>query len=101
MNMKDVKLDQALNQVLSANQLFYKVTDPKTILVAVDQPATRQALEDQALQTFYLSNADATEVFGMLNQQLGQLTLAIRPQFSPSKTVTSISVRANLHRRST
>jgi general secretion pathway protein D len=47
--------------VLSANQLFYKVVDPHTILVAADQPANRLRLEDQVVQTFYLSHADAAE----------------------------------------
>jgi type II secretory pathway component HofQ len=94
--LKDVRLDVALNQILSANQLFYKVIDPKTILVAVDTPQVRQALEDQAVQTFYISNWDASEMAAMLQGQLGQLQLAIRPQFLPNKTANTITVRASL-----
>jgi general secretion pathway protein D len=95
-NMKDVKLDYALNQLLSTNGLFYKVIDPKSILVAVDNPQTRQGLEDQAVQTFYISNMDATELSNTLTQLLSQITLAIRPQPFPNKTNNTITVRANL-----
>lgn len=90
-------LQDALNQVLSANQLFYKVIDSHTILVAMDQPANRLRLEDQVVQTFYLSHADATEtsanMMAVLNQVQG---LAIRPVIQPNKAANSIIVRATV-----
>src|SRR4051812_4762399 len=38
-NLEGVTLEEALNQVLSANQYYYKVTGPKTIIIIPDQPA--------------------------------------------------------------
>jgi general secretion pathway protein D len=90
-------LQDALNQVLSANQLFYKVLDSRTILVAADQPANRLRLEDQVVQTFYLSHADAADTAANLMALLNQVQgLAIRPVIQPNKNANSIMVRATI-----
>ncbi|TAK17549.1 MAG: hypothetical protein EPO35_02795 [Acidobacteria bacterium] len=90
-------LQDALNQVLSANTLFYKVLDSRTILVAMDQPANRLRLEDQVVQTFYLSHADATDVSANLMALLNQVQgLAIRPVIQANKTANSLMVRATV-----
>ncbi len=90
-------LQDALNQVLSANGLFYKVLDSKTILIAMDQPANRLRLEDQVVQTFYLSHAEATETSANLMALLNQVQgLAIRPVIQPNKTSNSLVVRATI-----
>ena len=90
-------LQDALNQVLSANQLFYKVLDSKTILVAMDQPANRLRLEDQVVQIFYLSHADAADTSANLMALLNQVQgLAIRPVIQANKAANSIIVRATI-----
>lgn len=90
-------LQDALNQVLSANGLFYKVLDSKTILIAMDQAANRIRLEDQVVQTFYLSHADAADVAANLLALLNQVQgLAIRPAIQPNKAANSIMVRATI-----
>lgn len=90
-------LQDALNQVLSANQLFYKVLDPRTILVAMDAPANRMRLEDQVVQTFYLSHVDATEMGANLLAITNQIQgLAVRPAIQPNKAANSIMVRATI-----
>lgn len=90
-------LQDALNQVLSANGLFYKVLDSRTILVAVDQPANRLRLEDQVVQTFYLSHAEATEAAANLMALLNQVNgLAVRPVVQANKAANSLQVRATI-----
>jgi general secretion pathway protein D len=90
-------LSDALNQVLSANQLFYKVIDPHTILIASDQPANRLRLEDQVVQTFYLSHADAAETAANLMALLNQVNgLAIRPVIQQNKAANSLIARASI-----
>lgn len=95
-NLQGVSLQDALNQVLGANNLFYKVTDPKTILISVDTQPNRQRLEDQVVQVFYLSHADAGEVVQSLQTVLNQLTLGVRPTPVLNKSSNSIMVRTSL-----
>ena len=54
-----VTLEQALQQMLSANPLFYKVLNERTILVIPDNAQNRAKYEEQVIRTFYLSHADA------------------------------------------
>ncbi len=96
-SLQGVSLQDALNQVLSANNLFFKVVDPKTILVSVDSPANRLRLEDQVVQVFYLSHADAGETVQSLTTVLNQLNaLGVRPVPVANKTANSIMVRASV-----
>lgn len=96
-NLQGVTLQDALNQVLSANTLFYKVVDPRTILVALDNQNNRQRLEDQVVQMFYLSHADATEMNQSLTTVLNQVQgLGVRPVIQPNKTANSLMVRASV-----
>ncbi len=46
-NLTGVTLQDALNQVLGGNMLFYKVVDSKTILIATDNPSNRGRLEGE------------------------------------------------------
>jgi tetratricopeptide (TPR) repeat protein len=65
--MDGVTLEQALNTVMSANQLFYKVLTPNTILVINDNAQNRLNYEDQLIKVLRLSNADASEVMALIN----------------------------------
>ncbi len=89
-----VTLEQGLNLVMTAANLFYKVLNPTTILVIVDSPPNRLKYEDQVIQTFYLSNADAqamqTLLMGLLVAQTGG---ASRPQVMANKDANSVTVR--------
>ncbi len=96
-SLQNVSLQDALNQVLSANNLFYKVIDPRTILVSVDSSANRLRLEDQVVQVFYLSHADVTEAVQSIQTIVTQLNaLGVRPVITPNKTSNSIMVRASV-----
>jgi len=93
--MSDVTLGQALNSIVQANQLFYKVMDPKTILIIPDNAQKRAQYEEQLVQNFYISHVDPLEVGQMLNQVIrpvGGQQLA--PVIAVNKTANVVTVRA-------
>ena len=59
-------LEQALQQIMIANQLFYKVLNERTIIVAADNTQKRTQYQEQVIRTFFVSHADATEMSQML-----------------------------------
>ncbi|HQP42779.1 MAG TPA: hypothetical protein PLV66_03845, partial [Thermoanaerobaculales bacterium] len=84
--LRDVTAERALEIVMQAAGHFYKVLDPKTIIVAEDNPQNRRDYEDLVIKTFFLSNADVKEVDKLLrsliearrlstNEQLNAITL--------------------------
>jgi type II secretory pathway component GspD/PulD (secretin) len=95
LELTDVTLEQALNQIVTANQLFYKIMDPRTILVIPDNAQKRAQYEEQLVQNFYISHVDPLELAQMLNQvirPIGGQQLA--PVISANKTASVINVRA-------
>lgn len=93
-HLEGVTLEQALQQVLSANGLFYKVLNERTIQVIPDTVQNRARYEEQVIRTFYLSHADPQEIVQMLNV-IGRVQGApIVPAFVANKAQNSITVRA-------
>jgi type II secretory pathway component GspD/PulD (secretin) len=89
-----VTLEQALKQVLSANALFYKVLNDRTILVIPDNVQNRAKYEEQVIRTFYLSHADPQEMVQLLNV-IGRVQGSpIVPAFVANKNQNSVTVRA-------
>ena len=81
-----VTLEEALQQILSANKLFYKVLN-----TAHDPDHSRQRAEPREVRGagrphFYLSHADATEVAQLLNTVMRVPGVAIIPTIAPNKT---------------
>ena len=89
-----VTLEQALLQILSANQLFYKVLNERTILIIPDNAQNRAKYDEQVVRIFYLSHADATEVAQLLNTVLRVPGVAVIPTIAPNKTSNTITIRA-------
>src|SRR5689334_7472039 len=87
-------LEQALNQILSANLLFYKVLNQNTIMVIPDNAQKRANYEEQVIRTFYISHADATELAQTLNTIIRVPAMAVQPMISPNKTNNTITIRA-------
>ncbi len=87
-------LEDVLNQIMQANALTYKVVNRTTIFAYQDNVANRQKYEDQYLQTFYLSNADPTELQTALQQLLAGTQIPVRPVFAPNKTANTLTVKA-------
>ncbi|HTM02535.1 MAG TPA: secretin N-terminal domain-containing protein [Vicinamibacterales bacterium] len=94
-NLENVTLEDALNQVLLTNQLFFKVLNPRTILVAPDTLQKRQQYEDQVIRTFYIENADATELSQIVNQIVRIGNQQVVPMVTPNKSANSITIRGS------
>lgn len=89
-----VTLEEALQQIMSANQLWYKVINDRTILIIPDNNQKRQQYEEQVIRTFYVSHADPQEL-AQLVQQITRLPGApIQPTVAVNKTANTITVRA-------
>ena len=94
-DLADAPLTEALNQVLTANTLTFKVLNPKAIFIYADTQQGRQKWDDVYIQTFYMSHADPAEVNTILNQLVLQGPL-VRPLIQPSKTARTLTVRGTL-----
>ena len=93
-NLEGVSLEEALNQILSANADYYKVMNPKTIMIIPDQPQMHAKYDDMVVRVFYLSHADATEVAQTLNTIMRIPQMTAQPVMLPNKTSNTITVRA-------
>ena len=71
---KDVAL---LETLLRQENHFYKIIDEHTILIAADTPQNRKSYEDLVIKTFFLSNADVTEVANALRASALALALVM------------------------
>ena len=94
-DVEGVTLEQALQQIMITNQMFYKVLNPRTILVINDTTAKRTQFEDQVVRTFFLSHADATEMSQLLTAIIRIAGMPVQPQFSPNKTANTLTVRSS------
>jgi type II secretory pathway component GspD/PulD (secretin) len=92
--LDDLTFEQALRQILSVNQLAYKVTSERAILVFPDTVAKHAQYDEQVVQTFYVSNADVTELTQLLSQIARFPTMAVQPVIQFNKAANTITVRA-------
>jgi type II secretory pathway component GspD/PulD (secretin) len=88
-----VTLEEALVQIMGANGIFYKVVNPRTIMVIPDNAQKRAAYEEQVIRTFFISHADATELVQTLNQVIRIPAIAVQPVLAANKTSNTITVR--------
>lgn len=92
--LDNVTLQDALTQILTANQLFYKVQNPTTILVVPDNAAKRAQYEEQMVRTFFLSHADATELAQIINTVIRVGGGQVQPMVVANKAANSLVIRA-------
>ena len=92
--MRGVTFEQALDQILAGNLLFYKAINEKTIMIIPDNAQKRALYSEQVIRTFFVSHADATEVAQILNGVIRIPALAVAPQIVANKTNNTITVRA-------
>jgi type II secretory pathway component GspD/PulD (secretin) len=92
-NLENVTLQDALNQVLLSNSLFFKVVNQRTIIVAQDTLQNRTKYEDQVIRTFYLNHADSGEIVQLLNQIARLGGQQVNPQIAATKSSNTITVR--------
>jgi type II secretory pathway component GspD/PulD (secretin) len=89
-----VTLEQGLQQIMTANQKFYKILDPKTIIVVDDNPTKHAQYDELVVKVFYLSHADAAEIATQVGTMMRIPQMAIQPQLMPNKTANTITARA-------
>ncbi len=63
---KDTPFEEALNLILTTNQLFAKRAGPDRLLIIPDTKQKREQYEDLQIRTFYLSNAKAKDMANLL-----------------------------------
>jgi type II secretory pathway component GspD/PulD (secretin) len=92
--LEDVTVEEALQQIMSANQLFYKVVNPKTIIVINDRADKRQQYDEMVVRVFYVSHADAQELSQMVTTIMRVPQMPVAPVIMANKTANTITVRA-------
>ena len=90
-----VTLEQALKQILSVNQLSYKVLSERSILVFPDTPPKHTQYDEQVVRTFYVSHADVTELTQLLSSIIRLPGIPIQPAIQFNKTANTITVRGH------
>jgi general secretion pathway protein D len=88
-----VTLEQALNQLMTMNQLSYKVVSEQSIFVFPDTNVKHAQYDEQVIRTFYLSHADATEVSQILSSVVRLPGIAVQPIMVANKTANTLTVR--------
>jgi general secretion pathway protein D len=92
-NLDGIPLEQALNQIMTTNQLSYKVLGEKSIFIFQDTPPKHAQYDEQVIRTFYLSHADSTEVQQILSTIIRLPGIAVQPAITGNKTNNTITVR--------
>jgi general secretion pathway protein D len=88
-----VTLEQALQQIMSVNQLSYKVTGERSILVFPDNAQKHAQYDEQVVQTFYVSHADVTELTQLISALIRLPSMAVQPAIQFNKAANTITVR--------
>jgi len=88
-NIEGATLEQALNQIMTMNQLSYKVLSDKSIFVFQDTPPKHAQYDDQVIRTFYLSHADSIA----LMRSGGKASCAMPVAITPGDTVLTVTPR--------
>lgn len=92
--LEDVTLEQALQQITAANQLFYKVLNPKTIIVVPDNAQKHAQYDDLVVKVFFISHADVAEISQIINTIMRIPTMPVQPTVLQNKTANTLTVRA-------
>jgi general secretion pathway protein D len=85
--LSNIQFQKALETLLRQENHFYKIIDEHTILIAADTPQNRKTYEDLVIRTFFLSNADVTEVANALRALLQTTRISV------NKAENSITLR--------
>jgi general secretion pathway protein D len=93
LDLNGVTLEEALDQIMTTNQLSYKVQSERSILVFPDTTQKHAQYDEQVIRTFYIQHADATELVQLLSVIVRLPSLSVVPAIAVNKTNNSITVR--------
>ena len=85
-----VTIVEALDQILIANQSFYKVLNDRTLIVIPDTPQKRAQYEEQLIRTFYVSHADVDELSQLIGASFECLRWRCNPRSCPTRRPTPL-----------
>ena len=94
-NISNQAVEDVLSQILTANSMTFKITNPDTIFIYEDNPNKRQQYDDVYVQQFYVSHVEVSEIVQIVNQMITQGAV-VRPIVTQNKNVNAVSVRATL-----
>ena len=94
--LEDVTVEQALQQIMLSNQLFYKVLNPKTIMVIPDTPQNHARYDELVVRVFYISHGDIAEIAQIVNSMMRLATMPVQPTVLQGKTANTITVRGTV-----
>ena len=89
-------LEEALDHVLSINQSFYKVLNPRAIIIIPETPQKRGQYAEQVIRTFYVSYADVQELSQLISQIVRAPQMAVQPAVIPNMVANTITVRSTI-----
>jgi len=81
-SLDNITFRNALEQILTANRVYYKPLDQSTILIIPDNPQKRRQYDEQVIQTFYLSNAELNDVLNLIRSVMQIQRIATNPQLN-------------------
>jgi general secretion pathway protein D len=85
--LRDVTYPRALEMLLKTNNLMYAQLDARTIVVASDNPQSRTRFEPYSVRTFYIKNADLSDVRSAVQQTLATKSI------TPVKQLNALIIR--------
>ncbi|WP_416424385.1 secretin N-terminal domain-containing protein [Pseudomonas sp. App30] len=68
--VRDVRIEDAVQMLLSQNQLHQKVVNENTLLIYPDSPQKVKDYQELVMRTFYLTNIDANTALNMVKTML-------------------------------
>ncbi len=68
--VRDVRIEDAVQMLLSQNQLHQKVVNDNTLLIYPDSPQKVKDYQELVMRTFYLTNIDANTALNMVKTML-------------------------------
>jgi general secretion pathway protein D len=92
-DLRGVTVEEALRQLLTYNGLTYKILSERSILIFPDTTQKHQQYDDQVVQTFYLSHADAQELAQLIGSVMRLPGMAVIPMIQANKTGNTLIVR--------
>jgi general secretion pathway protein D len=95
-DLQGLTLEQALNYLMSANQLAYKVISSRTILVFQDVANKHLQYDDQVIQTFPIAFADPAQLVGVIMAVLRIQGLGVQPLVQANPTNGTIVAKATV-----
>lgn len=95
-DLQGLTFEQALNFVMGANQLSFKVISPRTILVFQDVANKHAIYDDQVIQTFQISHVDPAQLVGVIGAVTRITGLGVQPLIQANPSNNTIIAKATV-----